>query len=179
MTQLSPTHPPPGISGKRITLWVIVGLVVIGGSLSYTLWTYNRFDAARAQSAQAWRGAIELLAERYHAAELGLAEGIAKGATSDAFGQELQTAVDTFRTTSIVNEQVSAAERIEELLGSGEFPSQARQALLSPTQLQAALDEYNLRRNRERVLLKTLGGRILDLFLEFPESQPFQLATVK
>ena len=179
MTKPSPTPQPPGISGKRVTLWVITGLVVVGVSLSYALWTYNRLDAARAQSASAWRGAMESLAERYQAAELGLAESAASGATSDEFNQQFKSAVDTFRTTSIVNEQVFAAERIEVLIGSGEFPSQARQTLLSPTQLLVALDEYNQRRDRERVLLKSLGGRILDIFLEFPDSQPFHLATAE
>lgn len=176
MTQHSSTPPPPGISGKRVTLWVVVGLVAIGVSLSYTLWTYNKLDAARAQSALAWRSAIESLVERYRLADLGLAESVASGATSDAFGQQFQSAVDTFRTTSIVNEQVSAAERIEELLGSGEFPSQARQALPRSARLQSELDEYNQRRGVEQVLLRSLGGRILDIFLEFPDSQPFQLA---
>lgn len=177
MTQHPPMPPPPGISGKRVTIWVILGLVVIGVSLSYTLWTYNRLDAARARSALAWRNAIESLAERYRAAELGLAESVAGGATSEAFSQQFQSAADTFRTTSMVNEQVAAAERIEELLGSVEFPSQVRQALPSAAQLQSELDKYTQLRKRELVLLNSLGGRILDIFLEFPNSPPFQLAS--
>ena len=179
MTQPSPFPQPPGISGKRVTLWVITGLVVIGVSLSYTLWTYNRLDAARSQSASAWRSAMELLAERYHAAELGLAESTADSASSDEFNQQLKSAVDTFRTTSIVNEQVFAAERVEELIGSGQFPSRVRQALPRSAQLQSELERYNQRRRSELRLLDSLGGKILDVFLNFPDSQPFQLAPAK
>ncbi len=180
MTQPSSTpQPPPGISGKRVTLWVITGLVVIGVSLSYTLWTYNRLDAARAQSANAWRGAMESLAERYHAAELGMAESAAGSATSEEFNQQLKSAVDTFRTTSIVNEQVSAAERIEELIGSGEFPSRVRQALPRSARLQSELEHYNQQRRSELRLLDSPGGKILEVFLNFPDSQPFQLAPAK
>ncbi len=176
MTQHSPVPPPPGISGKRITSWVIVALVAIGVSLSYTLWTYNRIDAARAQSAHAWRSAVESLAERYRVAELGLAESVTNGVTSEVFSQQFQSAIDTFRTTSMVIEQVSAAEQMEELLGNSEFPAPVRQALPSGTQLQNELDEYNQLRQRERLLLNSLGGRTLDIFLNFPDSQPFHLA---
>ncbi|MEO8269784.1 MAG: hypothetical protein ABI557_08690 [Aureliella sp.] len=179
MTQHSSIQPPPGISGKRVTVWVIVALVAVGASLSYTLWTYNRLDVARGQSALAWRDATESLAERYRLAEFGLVESSANGATGETFSQEFQSAVDTFRTTSIVNEQVAAAERIEELLGSDKFRNPAFQALPSPEKLQNTLDEYNMRRQREQVLLKSLGGRILDIFLEFPDSKPFRLANAK
>jgi uncharacterized protein (DUF433 family) len=177
MTHTASPTPPPGISGRRVTGWVIAGLVFIGIGLSYTLWTYNQLDAARLRSAVAWRGTAELLAERYQAAEVGLAESDTAGAAEVAFRQDFASSVDAFRTLSIISDQVAAAESVEKLLASHELPDAVRAALRPSTQLQSELTEYNQVRLRERVLLESFGGRILDIFLKFPDSHPLQLAT--
>ena len=177
MSQSAPTPPPPGISGKRVTGWVIAGLAVIGVVLSYTLWTYNQLDAARLRSAVAWRSVAESLAERYRSAAAGLDENATQEATAEAFSQNFKASVDAFRTISIVSDQVAAAERVEKLLESPELPTAVRPSLQPSPQLQSELTQYNRIRLRERVLLESFGGWILDIFLEFPDSHPFQLAS--
>lgn len=168
--------PPGGMSGKRVTTWVVVALVVIGVAISFTLWTYNRLDAARAGSAAAWRTATVALDNRYRVLEQKLADAVAAGAITEDFQRRFDSASDRFRTTSIVVEQVAAAEQLEQLLGSSDFPGDILQAAPPTQQLVSQLDEYNRQRLHERVLRESFGGKLLELFLSLPPSTPFRLS---
>ena len=75
-------------------------------------------------------------------------------------------------------DQVAAAEHVEELLGSSDFPSDVLRANPPTEQLLAQLDEYNRQRLRERVLRESFGGKMLELFVSLPAPTPFRLSTV-
>ncbi len=173
----APQSPPGGVSGKRVTIWVVLALLGIGIGLSATLWTYNSLDAARAASAAAWRATTPLLDQRYRALEQQLAKAAAESTATVDFQQRFESAVDRFRTTSIAVDQVAAAENVEQLLGSSGFPKAALRANPPTTQLLARLADYNQQRLRERSLRESFGGRMLELFLSLPASTPFHLAT--
>lgn len=180
--QASPAHrpvalPPGGVSGKRVTTWVVAALLTISIALSFTLWTYSRLDAARVASATAWRKLTPALNDRYRAAQLNLSSGVAADAATDDFQQTLASAIDRFRTTSIVVDQVAAAERVEELLGSREFPAHILPANPPTPQLRTELEHYNQQRQHERRLRAGLGGQLLELFFALPPSTPFNLST--
>lgn len=176
--EVTQATPPSGVSGKRVTTWVVAALVTVGVAISFTLWTYNRLDAVRADSATAWRETTHALSDRYRAAEQQVAEAVASGALDADFQQSFEVAVDRFRTTSIAVDQVAAAERVEELLGSSSVPAEVLQAIPPTEQLNAQLDQYNQQRLRERVLRNSFGGKMLELFLSLPASTPFRLSTV-
>lgn len=174
------TAGPPGISGKRLTLGVLVALVLIGVSLSYTLWTYNELDRARRTSVTAWRAVTEHLAQRYRTAEKMVAEGVDNRQLDMEFGEKFRLAIDAFRTTSLPEEQVNAAERLEQLLAAEDIAAKdiaAGGAELEPlpAAAEAEIESYNLAREREKELLESWGGRLLDVFLKFEVPRPFSV----
>lgn len=171
-----PLSPPAGVSGKRVTIWVVLALLGIGIALSATLWTYNSLDAARDASAIAWREATVELDQRYRAVERQLAEAASEATVSADLRQRFELAVDRFRTTSIAVDQMAAAENVEQLLGSNDFPAAVLRANPPTAELRARLDTYNQQRLRERELRESFGGRMLELFLSLPASTPFHLA---
>lgn len=172
-------NPPSGISGKRVATCVVAALVAIGIAISFTLWTYNRLDAARTNSAVAWRQTTHTLDDRYRSAEQQVADAVTTGAVDAEFEQSFKVAVDRFRTTSIVVDQVAAAEHVEELLGSSSVPVDVLRALPLTAQLSAHLEHYNQQRLRERELRDSFGGQMLELFLSLPASTPFRLSTAQ
>ncbi len=173
--------PAPGVSGKRVTLIVLLGLFLVGGFLSYTLWTYNRFDDARKSTTLAWRELTEQLAMRYRVAEKIIAKRVDSRETKMEFGERFQLAVERFRTTARTADQFVAAQSLEELLRSDDFRSPLESGneetkLTQPGELLAAIDAFNLCRDRERMLLESPGGKTLDVFLKFDTTDHFQLA---
>ncbi len=170
--------PPLGVSGKRVIAWIVTALLAIGVALGFTLWNYNRLDVVRADSAAAWRATTHALDGRYRVAEQQIANGVHANAVTADFQQRFELAVDRFRTTSIMGDQVAAAEQVEQLLGSEDFPTQMLQANPPTEQLLNQLDEYNQQRLRERVLRESFGGKILEMFLTLPPSAPFHVSSV-
>ncbi len=169
-------QPPAGISGKRLTSWVLVALAVIGIGLSSTLWTYNRLDVARRESTEMWRDVTEHLSERYRAAEKLVAEGVDSRQVKMEFGEKFRLAIDAFRTTSLPAEQVAAAERVERLLSDNEFQLFAASLPKMSSAADSLIADYNRSREREKMLLESWGGRVLDLFMKFDPPQPFTVA---
>jgi hypothetical protein len=164
----------PGISGRRLTLWVLVGLILIGLGISYTLWTYNQLDVARKQTAASWRDLTDQLSDRYREAGKLLLLQADEQKLDASFSQEFNVAIDHFRTTSLPKEQNAAALHVEQLIASA-FASELSQ----PPELQMAVAAFNQSLERERNLLRSFGGRILDVFLNLSEPTAFELASVK
>jgi hypothetical protein len=170
-----PLVPPPGISGKRLTVWVLVALGLIAISLSYTLWSYNRLEIARYASHAAWREVTEHLSSRYRVAERNVAKAVDGRQLPMEIGEKFRLAIDAFRTTSLPDQQFAAAERVEGLLAE-ESLADVHAALpqLSNESL-AAIDAFNQHRSLEQQLLNSWGGRILDIFLKFESPSQFSV----
>lgn len=153
---------------------MVLVLVVMGGLLGYSLWTYSRLDAARAETATAWRELTDELDQRYRTAEQQVLAADAAPWASAAFQQQFRLAREDFRTTSRISSQQRAAELLESMLGSGRAP--AEQWFPVTQGLRQAVEEFNARRQTEEQILSTLGGKILGIFVGFPEPRPFHLA---
>jgi hypothetical protein len=167
--------PPPGISGKRLTAWVVVALGLIAVSLSYTLWSYNRLEVARSASQAAWREVTEHLSHRYRAAERSVAKAVDGRELPMEIGEKFRLAIDAFRTTALADQQFAAAMRVEQLLAEEAMADvQAALPEMSDASL-AAIDDFNQRRSLEQQLLHSWGGRILDIFLKFETPIPFSI----
>ncbi len=180
-TQTPPAAAVPGLSGKRVTFFVLLGLAVIGAGISYTLWTYSRLDVARKASAIAWRDLTEQLALRYRSAEKIVAQGVDSRQTKMEFGERFQLAVDRFRTIALLTDQYQAGLSVEELLGSEDFIAinmavNGSRHLPQSDELKQAVEGFNQMRARERDLLDSFGGKMLDIVLKFVAPTPFELA---
>lgn len=179
VTENNPHRPPAGISGKWLTGWVLAALAAIGISLGTTLWTYSRLDDVRAESTGLWRGVTEHLSMRYRAAEKLVAEGVDSRQLKMEFGERFRLAVDAFRTTSLPAEQVALAERLESLLANEEFRPFASSLPEISSQANSLIDEYNRSREREKKLLHSWTGRVLELVLKFDPPRPFAMGSAK
>lgn len=164
----------PGLSGKRVTWWVTISMLVVGAVLGYTLWSYGELDKARAQTAKSWRSLGTALDQRYREAEQQLPPASEEASAEEGFTRQLLQALDRFRTTARVNRQQTEAVALERLLASE--AAAAGISLSSPAELEHAVSDFNARLQTEREILSSPGGRLLDIFLEFPQPPPFELA---
>lgn len=179
MNEPQPSFAPPGVSGKRLTIVIILAMAALGLVISSTLWTYNRLDATRKQTAASWRSVTEELGPRYRAAEKVVAKQVDERELPMELGERFRLAIDRFRTTSLPKEQHAAAVALERFLASEDFRSHAfaeNENAMSPSpELQQAITAYNRDLQRERDLLNSIGGRFLDFFMAFPEQAAFEL----
>lgn len=155
-------------------MWLALSMLAVGAVLGYTLWVYSEFDKARAQTATAWRSLTVELDKRYQAVELQLQTASEESADRDRYAEQLRQALDGFRTTAQVNRQKTEAELLESLLSSG--AAYAGLSLSNPPALEEVVSAFNGRLQTEREILSSPGGRILDIFLEFPQPPQFELA---
>lgn len=178
VTENSLPRPPAGISGKRLTGWVLAALAAIGISLSTTLWTYSRLDAVRRDSNELWRSVTEHLSVRYRAAEKLVAQGVDSRQIKMEFGERFRLAVDAFQTTSLPAEQVAAAERLEKLLAGDDFQQFTDSLPELPREANSLVAEYNRSREREKGLLESWTGWMLSLVLKFDPPRPFVIGAL-
>jgi hypothetical protein len=172
----SPEPTVPGISGKRLTVWLLLALAAMGILISYTLWSYGRLDAHREETAVAWRAVTEELVPRYALAEGLVANEVARGEIPGEKGEQLRLAVDRFQTTSLTVEQEAAAREVETLLATV-VDKPLLEQLAPDTSLQAAVEAYNASLARQSATIRSLGGRILSIFLYFPSVTPFSISS--
>lgn len=164
----------PGLSGKRVTLWLAITMLVVGAVLGYTLWVYSEFDKARGETAAAWRSLTVELDKRYQEVDRQMQASAGESTDRERFAEQLRLGLDGFRTTAQVNRQKTEAESLESLFSTG--AASAGLLLSSPPELEELVSAFNQRLQTEREILSSPGGRILDIFLEFPQPPQFELA---
>jgi hypothetical protein len=157
----------PGISGKKLTLGLIISLLLVGGVLSYVLWTYNRVDAVRRQREDAWQQLADALSDRYRSAEREVAQGVDAREIDMELGEKFRLAIERFRSTSQLDGQLAAALEMEQLLEKSDLTRRLNQSAAQP------LQDYNQTVQALDRLLTTAGGKILLLFLNFSEPVEF------
>lgn len=154
----------PGLSGKKVTATVLVLLALIGGSLAYMLWVYDRLDDLRAQTATIWRQIASQLDQQYRqigaAAESEQTEGAA----------EFLANTDQFRTAINLEQQVELAIQIEAQLQK--LPASAT---VDPG-LRELVASYNEAVQAELAIMNSTAGRALRVVLPVPERQRLELS---
>ncbi len=159
------------MSGRSLTAVVLSTLILVGAGISYTLWSYNRIDAARAASTASWRNLAAGLSERYRQAELAVARGVDQRKIEMEFGERFRLAVDRFRTSAQLHLQYDAAQELEQLM------SKQPGLLSASTALAQEVQDYNAILKNLRTALSTPGGRFLSLFLNFANPDDLRLAS--
>jgi hypothetical protein len=164
--------PAGGISGKRLTVVVLVALIGTGLLLTYTLSVYSQLDLARKRADAQWREVATMLDARYRQAELAVAKGVDSHAVKMEFGEKFRLAVDGFRTTTSSASQQHSSELLEQLLAA---EAEALGAVGVASELAQGIEAYNSHSSQIAKILASPGGRILDVFLGLPAPQPFRL----
>ena len=159
---------PPGISGKRITGWVVLGLLLSGVAIGYLLWTYDRIERQRDHVVEQWRAVADELNTRYRQVERAVAEAVETRALPMETGERFQLELDAFRTTAVPSDQARAAAELEELLAGEAAQRVVGSSAAVPSDLRQSLDVYHAERERQRNLMRGLGGRLLGIFIKLP-----------
>ena len=154
--QHSAPLPPHSNSGKRLVLIFLITMAAVGLSLGYVLWTYSQLDRARDQTAIAWRDLSQTLGDRYSAL------------ASSNPSPELAAAYEQFSTTVDVGRQLTAAQELEDKLAPASLPAPT-------TEQEEALAKFAECVEREDAIMRTVGGRVLDIFFAIEQRQPLEL----
>ncbi len=159
------------VSGKHLTVGVIISLFAILALLLYSLSAYSRLDQAHDASAECWREVASGLDGRYRQAEKLVAEAIDTQRVKIEFGERFRLAIDGFRTTSQPNLQQANALELENLLAGQSGLS----TLAWPPELVARIDAYNAALAEVAGIQSSLGGRLLNIFLGLEVPEPFEI----
>ncbi|MCA9126191.1 MAG: hypothetical protein KDB22_03860 [Planctomycetales bacterium] len=155
----------PGLSGKRVTLFVLFGLLGIGTALTFTMWSYSSLNRVREETRLAWRDLAEQLTWRYRRLEQSVASAVDAGDAPIAWAERFRLAIDRYRTTVQYVDQYATAREVEDLLANCDFDL----GNLAPTpELEHELTRFNECLANERHQLAKPGSLFLDIFLEFP-----------
>ncbi len=162
----------PGISGAKLTLVVLTGILVLGLGIAYTLATYMRLNQAREDTERRWREVARLLDQDY----LHLVEGESETTQPDnqiVGYSSLAAKVDRFRTAVDAQQQRLLADEVESMIAQN--PANSDPAPKASTQLLSVVDDYNQGLEVERQILASPGGRILRVILVLRDRVNFQI----
>lgn len=162
---------PQGVSGRKLTSVVLVLLVVLGGGLSYVLWTYNKIDGHRAKAEVAWQDLANQLSSRYAIAEKELAKKVDNETEKMEVGEQFRLAVDRFRTSAQLNLQLQAARDVEKSLRESSWLDAPSESITT------ALASYNGHLADVRNEIASPGGKFLSMFLNFANYDALELAS--
>jgi hypothetical protein len=168
-----PKQELPGISGAKLTLVVLTGILVLGLGIAYTLATYIRLNQARDDTDRRWREVASLLDQDYQQL---LVDGSDTNQTdSQIVGDSLLAAVvDRFRTSVDAQQQRLLADQVESTIA--QRPTSSDPAPKASTELLKVIDDYNQGLEVERQILGSPGGRILRVILVLRDRVNFQVS---
>ncbi len=178
-----------GISGQRLALSVVSLLTITVLLFSFCLSTYHRLSAIRVDRDRCWRPLAQLLDDRYRALELLVARGVDQEKIDMRWGEKWRSALDYFRAVSGASEQEIAAQEVEDLLMQlpvAVADSELKEDLYSAISFAAGPQEtfspvcnsYRQIVDRERELLKSVGGKLIDTFLKLPAPHELRIAGI-
>ena len=183
-------QPPTGVSGKKLTLGVACALILLGGTLAYALGIYSQLDTARVETARAWRDLATHFDLEFRSLEREVALGVDAGRVPMEFGEQFRLLLDRFRTTGDALRQRNTLEELDRLIGAlnsadtvmehadaANQGDEDRESAGDESDLLAEIRHYNQSLDHERRLLKTWGGRLLQIFLKFDQPEDFQRPT--
>ena len=164
---------PPSISGKRLTITVLIALLITGGLFFWVATAYGTYNAARRQTDRAWRELAPELRMRYRALDASIAEAVGDERLEPDIAAKWTAAHDTFSGTSQSRFQLVAAQKLEQLVAGlpselrTQHPISLRAAELARAHAEAAA--------HQRAVGQTWGSRLLKSMLYLPEPEDLVL----
>ena len=165
---------PGGISGKRMTIVVLLTLLVTGVLFYWVTMAYTEYNAARRETDRTWRELAPELDRRYQAIDDRLARADETLQITPEFAQQWRETRDAFSRTSQALRQIQAAERLEALIAT--LPLELRDVQPPASRLAQLTSKYSVAAAKQRAVGATSGSRLLKLMLSLPEPTEFRLA---
>lgn len=165
----------PGLSGPKITVILLILLSGLCGSIIFTLAVYDRLNAARTATDEQWRRLSNLLSNDYQQLSQRTLtdQTIADQRLRTRQQQDILKSVDYFRTTVQPEQQRLMAEQVENL--SAQEESSDWRLPAASSELKESVLQYNQCLARERNILSSMGGKLLQTILVLPERRDLQL----
>jgi hypothetical protein len=163
---------PPVLSGRKLTLAVLVILCILFAGIAYFLSVVHQFDQTQAETAERWRQVAVLLDSDYRMLE----EAAATWETSEKSAEWKDRFVrlaDQFRTAVDPIQQRLLAQQAERMISEAPPGESARPAASSL--LEERVEAYNESLLNERQILESTGGRLVRTFLVIPDQEEFRL----
>jgi hypothetical protein len=158
---------PTGISGKKLTRWIIGLMILVGAAIAYLLNLYDRVEDIRLSAARNWREVAATLDPQYRQIEAALDTPPVE--LDSNWIQEFRRQADQFRTATNTESQCEHALKLENALN--QHPAlRVNREQISP-QLASQIAAYNQDVLAENKLRKSIGGKILFTLMPFPQRQ--------
>lgn len=169
---MTSTSPNRSVSGKRLTIVLMIVLLSTGGLFYWVTTSYSAYNAARRQTDRDWRELATLLETRYRILDQRI--GPADQPTVEAkLSQEWRAARDAFTGTGISSLQVESAEKVESVIER--LPDSVAASETVSDELKSALGKYEKSARHQREMGSTAGSRLLKIMLNLPDPKDIQL----
>ncbi|MGN6547894.1 MAG: hypothetical protein ACTHK7_22865 [Aureliella sp.] len=165
---------PATISGRRMTVVVLITLLATGLLFYWVTTSYGTYNAARRQTDRTWRALAAVLDERYQQYDARLAQALAEKQIDAATEQRWKETRDSFSRTTLAGHQVEAAQTLEAAIA--QLPPALRLPEDDSPELHKLTGDYAAAVATQRQVGQTAGSRMLKLMLSLPEPPEFKLA---
>lgn len=169
---MSSNAPNRSLSGKRLTIVLMIVLLSTGGLFYWVTTSYSVYNAARRQTDRNWRELATLLESRYRTVDVRLSAA-EQPAIDTALVEQWRSARDQFTGTGISGLQMDSAVKVEAVLS--QLPETVVAATEPSEELKSAIAKYDQSAIAQRAIGKTAGSRLLKVMLNLPDPKDFEV----
>lgn len=163
------------VSGKRMTLVVLITMLVTGGLFYWVTTAYGTYNASRRQTDIAWRSLATVLDARYKQYDEAVTSAASTGSIEGLTSERWQVARDAFSRTTLSSHQIAAARDLEKIVEM--LPAELRDAASdNADSLKSSADNYAKAVAIQRSVGHKTGSQLLKQMLVLPDPAEFQLA---
>ena len=167
------TKLPAAVSGKRMTVVVLLTLLITGGLFYWVTLAYSAYNAARRETDRTWRELAPELSLRYRDLDRSIAEANDAREIDPQSLYKWAAARDAFSGTSQSLGQIEAAQTLEQLVAS--MPARVRGSQRPSPELERLAANYSSAATNQRAVGHRAGSRLLKTMLNLPDPPEFQI----
>ena len=169
-----PSPAPATMSGKRITVVVLITLLLTGFLFYWVATSYASYNAARRQTDRSWRELAVLLGERYRQYDAQVDQALAEKELDAEQAERWRSARDSFSRTTLISHQAEAAQTLEAVIA--QLPASFRLPEQDSPRVRELSSLYSSAAERQMEVGGSSGSQMLKLMLHLPDPPHFSLA---
>lgn len=165
--------PSRSLSGKRLTIVLMIILLGTGGLFYWVTTAYTTYNAARRQTDRDWRALATLLENRYREFDQRITAAVEQQKIEAQLGEQWRAARDAFTGTGISDRQIESATKVEAVIDS--LPDSIAAGQSESAELKQAVEKYELSAQQQRQIGQTAGSKLLKIMLNLPDPKDIEL----
>lgn len=170
---MSSNAPSRSLSGKRLTIVLMIILLSTGGLFYWVTTAYTTYNAARRQTDRDWRALATLLENRYREFDQRISAAVEQQKVDAQLGDQWRVARDAFTGTGISDRQIESATKVEAVIDS--LPDSIANGQSESDELKQAAEKYELSAQHQRQIGQTAGSKLLKIMLNLPDPKDIKL----